>query len=86
MSAVVTQLTISPEELAAIVRSELEKHTERMARESGEEWTLGDVCQHYNVSAPTVRRWEREGGLPKRMGRHWLKADVLRYRRERANQ
>ena len=49
MTPAVTIIQMTREELAEIVRQELERHTERMTHDNGEEWSLKDVCLHYNV-------------------------------------
>ncbi len=53
-------------------------------------WTIGQVRQHFGVSAEWVRRHQKEHGFPKpvRFGgpssaRHWRVADVEAWERAR---
>ena len=90
MPAIQTIVTITPAELERIVERACARAVDqafvRQAGASGAEWGIADVAASLGVSARTVLRMEQRGELPRRAGRKWRKADVLRWRQERAIQ
>lgn len=79
-------ITVTPAELERIVEractTAVDRAFLRQAGATGTEWGVTDVAIHLGVSSRTVLRMEARGELPRRTGRRWRKADVLRWRQD----
>lgn len=84
MTAVVTVIPLAPDELKAMIADAMAIVVERAAERSGETWRAADLAAHYHVSVRTIVNWDRSGRLPPKIGSRWLRADVLRWDRDRA--
>ncbi len=80
----VTIVQLSPDQLKGLVAQAVRDELERSAQTTSETWGLKEVANYCGVSVATVHRMEADGRLPKRIGRRWEKADVLRFLRDRA--
>jgi excisionase family DNA binding protein len=80
----VTVINLSAPELQRMLDQAVERAVLKAAESSGAEWGIAEVAAHLGVSVRTVTRMEDRGELPPRVGRRWLKADVLRWRKEAA--
>ncbi len=85
-----TPITITAADLERLVEractAAVERALLRQAGATGAEWGVADVAAHLGVSERTVLRMEGRGELPRRTGRRWRKADVLRWRQDRSIQ
>lgn len=81
---------LTADELERIVEractAAVERAFQRQAGATGAEWGVADVAAAIGVSERTVLRMEQRGELPRRSGRRWRKADVLRWRQERTQE
>ena len=77
-------ITITTDELERVIERAVDRAFVRQAGAEATEWGVADVAAHLGVSTRTVARMEERGELPKRVGRRWRKADILRARLERA--
>jgi excisionase family DNA binding protein len=78
----VTVINLSAPELQRMLDQAVERAVLKAVEASGAEWGVAEVAAHLGVSVRTVTRMEDRGELPLRVGRRWLKADVLRWRKE----
>lgn len=80
----VTVLTIGPADLRRMIREEAARAVREALPPQTDTMGVKDLAAHYGVSSPTILARERRGELPKRHGRHWIRADVQRWDSERA--
>lgn len=79
----ITMVQLSPEQLQDMLDRAAEKAALSAARATGEQWGVTEMAAHYGVNERTIRNWEQAGTLPPRIGRRWLRADVLRWDEDR---
>ncbi len=79
----VTVITMSRDELANIISEAVQSGIERATQKTGERWGVADLARHYRVCEATIRNRRKAGMLPPMSGDAWLRADVLRWDRER---
>lgn len=79
----VTMIHLSQEQLQAMLDKAVEKAALSSAKATGEQWGVKELAAHYSVSERTIRNRELAGNLPPRLGRRWLKADVLKWDADR---
>ena len=84
MSAV-TILPLDRNELQAMLESAIEKAVLSAASRSGEEWGASEVAACLGRSERTIYNMVKCGKLPPPVDRKWRKADVLKWRADRAN-
>ncbi|MDO4705728.1 MAG: hypothetical protein Q4A98_05920 [Comamonadaceae bacterium] len=82
-AATITMIQISPAQLQDMLDRAAEKAVTLAARVTGEQWGVTELAAHYGVSVRTIRNRELAGELPPRVGRRWLRADVLRWDEDR---
>lgn len=76
-------VVFSKSELNALIEDVAERTAQRMQAARGDEVTAEGVADLLSVSVRTVRRMELRGELPKKLGRRWKRADIVRWRDER---
>ncbi|MFT4267860.1 MAG: hypothetical protein QM586_11680 [Xenophilus sp.] len=80
----VTIIQLSPVELQGMLDDAVSRAVEAAAKKTGETWRVRDLAEHYGVAERTILNREKAGDLPPRSGRYWVRADVLRWDRDRA--
>lgn len=79
----VTILQIGQNDLQKMLDTAVERAVFAAARKSGETWGAKELAAHYGVSDATIRNWEAAGQLPKRIGKRWDRADVMKWDADR---
>lgn len=79
----ITMIQISPDQLQEMLDKAAEKAALAAARATGEQWGVKELAAHYGVSERTIRNRELAGNLPPRIGRRWMKGDVLQWDADR---
>lgn len=77
----VTVITMSPDELMAKLRSVVR---EVIQEDPNPMLGLADVAARYEKSQQTILRWEREGRLPKRDGKYWMREALEQWEKDRS--
>lgn len=79
----VTVITVGVDELQAMLDRAAEKAVMAAARKSGATLGTKELAEHYGVSERTILNREAAGQLPKRDGKRWDKAEVLKWDSDR---
>jgi hypothetical protein len=79
----VTVIQLEPSQLQAMLDAAVEKALESFANKTGQEIGVKELAKLLDCSERTVRNRELAGTLPSRHGSKWLKADILRWQRDR---
>jgi hypothetical protein len=79
----ITVIQLEPSQLQAMLDVAVEKALESFAKKNGEEIGVKEFARLLDCSERTVRNRELAGTVPPRHGSKWLKADILRWQRDR---
>jgi len=79
----VTVITVGVDELQTMLERAAEKAVMAAARKSGETLGTKELAEHYGVSERTILNREAAGLLPRRVGKRWDRADVLKWDSDR---
>lgn len=82
MSAI-TMIPLSPDELARMFDDAIERAVMKAAVTDGRECGMREAATILDCSERTVARMEAAGSIPRRVDGKWLRADLLKHRRDR---
>ena len=79
-----TLIQLSPTELQSMLNEAMTQAAIAAAQQTGERWGVSDLARHYRCTEATIRNRRKAGALPPMSGDGWLRADVLKWDRDRA--